>query len=121
MNTISLVGNVARIELGETKNGKTVADISLAVNDGFGENKTTYFFSVQAFDSTAEACGKYIDKGSQIAVVGKLVQNRYTNKDGVKITLHKILANSIDFVGAPAKAKDSKEKLTEVSEEDYPF
>lgn len=118
MNKICLVGNVARIELGETKNGNTVADISLAVNDGFGENKTTYFFSVQAYGSTAEACGKCLDKGSQIAVVGKLVQNRYTNKDGVKITLHKIEANSIDFVG---NIKKADKKIVEVADEDYPF
>ena len=49
MNCISIVGNVTKdIELAQTKNGTSVTDLTIAVNDGFGENKTNYFFSVHA-------------------------------------------------------------------------
>ena len=119
MNCISIVGNVTKdIELAQTKNGTSVTDLTIAVNDGFGENKNTYFFRVIAFGAVAEACEKCLSKGSQVAVMGKLTQRKYKNKDGVETTVHEIIANTIDFVG---NIKKADKKIVEVADEDYPF
>ena len=55
-----------------TPNGKAVTSFSVAVNEGFGENKKTVWFRVSAWDKQAETCNQYLRKGSKVLVEGRL-------------------------------------------------
>ena len=84
MNTVQLIGRLAAdVEFRHTPNGTPVANFSLAVQQTF-KNKTTGEYGVdfvecQAWRGTAEFLAKNFEKGTRIAVVGSLRQERWTD------------------------------------------
>jgi len=66
-----------------TQNGKAVRNFTLAVDDGWGEQKKTHFIPVTCWEKLAEACGNNLVKGQKVTVSGKLTQRTY-EKDGEK-------------------------------------
>lgn len=63
--------------------GESVARFTLANNTGFGENAEVHFVDCVAFGKQVETIKKYITKGKEIVVKGKLVQRKW-EKDGEK-------------------------------------
>ena len=99
MNKVHLIGNLARDpEVRYTQSGKAVCTFSIAINDGYGENKKAYFFPVVVWNKSAEACGKSLHKGSKVAVTGKLTSRQYENSEGKKVTVVEIVADAFDGV-----------------------
>lgn len=81
MNTVQLIGRLtAAPELRRTPQGTAVASATLAVDDGFGTNKKTFFFGITFWGKTAETAEKYAVKGQRIGVAGRLSQDEYTPK-----------------------------------------
>lgn len=76
---------------------KAVARFTLAIDDGYGENKKTNFISIVAFGKTAEACEKFTDKGLRCAVEGKISTGSY-EKDGQKVYTTDVIADRVDFI-----------------------
>ena len=98
MNQSNIIGRLgADPELKYTPNGKAVARMSVAVNDGFGENQRTYWFPVICWNGLAETVSQYLHKGSKAAVSGRLTTRSY-EKDGTAVTVTEIIANSVDFL-----------------------
>ena len=76
MNKAYLIGNITRdVELSETPNGVAVCRFSIAVNRPYSKDKEADFFNITVWRSLAENCGKYLKKGSKVAICGSL-QNR---------------------------------------------
>lgn len=99
MNKVLLIGRVVKdFEVKATNNGKSVAMFSIAVDDGHGENKRTYFPSIVVWGKPAEACGKCLRKGSQVAISGKLTTRSYDAKDGSKRYVTEVVADMYDGV-----------------------
>lgn len=99
MNKIFEIGRLTRDpEVRYTQSGKAVARFSLAVDDGYGENKKAYFFPVVAWNKAAEACGKSLHKGSKVAVTGKLTSRQYDDSEGRKVTVFEIFADAFGGV-----------------------
>ena len=48
----------------------TVAKFAIAIDDGYGEKKKTYFVPITAFGKTAENCERFLGKGQRVAVQG---------------------------------------------------
>ena len=83
INTITLSGRlVAAPELRYTTNGTAVSRGHIAVDDGYGEKKKTYFFDYNAWNHTAEYMAKYAAKGTPVTISGKLTQQSWQNQDG---------------------------------------
>ena len=83
INTITVSGRlVAAPELRYTANGSALAKGRIAVDDGYGDNKKTYFFDYTAWSHTAEYMAKYADKGTPVTLQGKLTQETWQSKDG---------------------------------------
>lgn len=102
LNNISVIGRTTR-EIGEkdygyTTNGKAKLNLSIAVNDGYGENKSVSYFDVTYWGKPAEAIKAYITKGKQLAIDGRLKQDRW-EKDGNKYSRIYIIADSIQLLG----------------------
>ena len=86
MNKIELLGRLTKdLEIRYTQNNTPVASFSLAVNRRFakeGEQQAD-FINIVAWNKTAEFCGKYFKKGSQIALSGR-IQTRTYEDNGTK-------------------------------------
>ena len=81
----------------ETSNGTAVANFTLAVDRGFGENKQTDFFPIVAFKGTAETIAKHVGKGQLILVCGQLQTRSWEDSDGNKRTTTEIVATEFSF------------------------
>ena len=99
MNRIIIKGRIAReIEVRQTQTGKSVGSFSVAVDKGFGENKSADFFRVQAWEKTADFVAKYFSKGKEILVEGRMESREY-DKDGQKVTVWELIAERVEFCG----------------------
>lgn len=89
-NRVQLIGHLgAAPEVKTIIGGKKVAKLVLATNEVYknqkGEKVTdTTWHNLTAWGNNADIIEKYLQKGSEIAIEGKLKNNTYTDKDGVK-------------------------------------
>lgn len=102
MNKIIIIGNATRDpDEGETQGGTKWARVGVAVN-GYTNKETgetrSDFFDVFASGTIAEAVKKYVKKGKKIAVIGRMNQKTYTNKDGERRTSWSLIADSVEFL-----------------------
>ena len=105
LNKVMLIGRLGRDpERKTTQSGKSVCTFTLATDTGWGDNKKTDWHSVTAFDKTADSCTKYLHKGSLVYIDGRIAYDSY-EKDGVKRTSTKIIANDVRFLGAKNDAQ----------------
>jgi single-strand DNA-binding protein len=129
MNKVILIGNLTKqAELKFTPGtGIAVATFTLAINEGWGDKKKTTFINCVAWRKTAEALASYTDKGSKIAVVGK-IQVRDYEKDGIKRYVTEVVADEVEFLDkkgthTPATQDNTFDDMTDVTDdmEDVPF
>ena len=85
-------------ELKTSKNGKDYCRFSLAVDLGYGNNKSTTWYNVTIFGSAAKACSSYLDKGSLVIVSGELKSTEYKGKDGSTKMGLEITADEVKFL-----------------------
>jgi single-strand DNA-binding protein len=104
-NKVQLIGNLGQNpEVKELTGGKKVAKFSLATNETYknkaGEKITdTQWHNLVAWGKTAEIIEKYVKKGSEIAIEGKLLNRNYTDKDGVKRFVTEIQVSELVMLG----------------------
>jgi single-strand DNA-binding protein len=107
-NKVQLIGNLGKApEVINTEKGKKLARFSIATNESYrnaqGEKITdTQWHSLVAWGKTAEIAEKYLNKGTEIAVEGKLVNRSYTDKEGNKKYITEIQVNEILIFGNKA-------------------
>ena len=113
MNKVILCGNLTKDpDVRYTQNGKAMARMSIAINQGYGDNKTTEYFNLVAWEKTAQLCEKYLHKGSKVLVEGRLKNNNYKDNKGVQHYAVDVIVTSLEFM-------DSKKKTAE-EDEGYP-
>ena len=109
MNKVILIGNLTRDpELTETPTGVSVCRFAIAVSRDYAHSdgsRETDFFNITVWRGRAEVCGKYLRKGSKVAVVGSLQNRSYDDKDGIKRTVTDIVASEVEFL-TPKNAQD---------------
>ena len=107
---ITILGNTGReVELRYTPQGTPVANFSIASNTvrktAEGPKKKTDWYNVSAFGRQAETLAKYLNKGSQILVRGKLYLSAWQTRDGEPRVNADVLLQDFEFVGSnPDKA-----------------
>ena len=123
LNKIVTIGRLTRDpEVRYTQSGKAVCTFSIAVDDGYGENKKAYFFPVVVWNKAAEACGNSLRKGSKVAVTGKLTTRQYDNREGAKVTVFEIVADAFGGVEFLDGKKQGGSQSNEIDEtEQIPF
>lgn len=96
-NKVILMGRLtAAPELKQTQNGKSVTSFNLAV-DRKGKDTPCDFFTIVAWNQTAEFICKYFGKGQAILVCGELQTRSWTDNNGNKRTATEVLANEVTF------------------------
>lgn len=130
MNKCFLVGNLTRDpELSTVGNGISVCKFSIAINRTFananGEKEVDYL-NIVTWRGQAENCGKYLTKGSKVAVCGN-IQTRTYEVDGQKRYATDIVADEVEFLSsrsgdnADEGQKKQTTELKSTNNEDLPF
>lgn len=104
-NKVQLIGNLGQNpEIKTLDGGKKLAKFTIATNESYrnanGEKITeTQWHNLVAWGKLAEIIEKYITKGSEVAVEGKLTYRNYNDKDGVKKYFTEIQVNELLMLG----------------------
>ncbi|MFK5894932.1 MAG: single-stranded DNA-binding protein [Pseudomonadota bacterium] len=104
-NKVQLIGNVGQEPtITNLESGKKVARFSIATNENYkngkGEKQTdTNWHTVIAWGKTADIIEKYVTKGKEIALEGKLTTRSYDDKEGNKRYVTEVVANEILLMG----------------------
>lgn len=113
MNQIVLIGRLTRDpELRFVPgSGTSVGRFGIAVDREFKKEgqPNADFFNVKSFGKQAENAANYLKKGRKVAVIGRLQNNHYEDKNGVKRYSEEIIASRIEFL----EWGDSKEQQQE--------
>ena len=103
MNSVVLIGRLARDpELSYTPNTQTaVTRFTLAVDrpKRNGEDQGADFIRITVFGRQAETCDRYLSKGRQAAVLGRIQTGSYKNREGVTVYTTDIIADRVEFLG----------------------
>ena len=93
MNKCILIGRLVRtpeVRYTQGAEAKAVCKFTIAVDRPYrGDNdRAVDFLNCVCFGKRGEAIGKYFDKGNKIAVTGRIQTGEYTDKQGIKISIH---------------------------------
>ena len=105
-NKVQLIGNLGNDpEIITLKSGRKLAKFSLATNENYknanGEKQTkTYWHNLIAWDKTCDIIEKYLTKGREVAVEGKLTNRSYETKEGEKRYITEVIVNQILMLGS---------------------
>lgn len=121
-HNIQIIGRLGRNpEMRYTPDGKPVTSFSVAVDDGFGENKTTIWFKVSVWEKQAESANTYLTKGSLVFVEGRLQHDngspRVWDKDGKHGASFEITAKNIKFLSP----KSQEQGESTAQQEEIPY
>ncbi|MEO7977205.1 single-stranded DNA-binding protein [Flavobacterium sp.] len=100
-NRVQLIGNVGNDpEIKTLENGKKLAHLNIATNDKYTNDKgekveQTEWHRVTAWGKTAEIIEKYVVKGKEVAVEGKLTHRSYDDKNGEKRYVTEVVVSEI--------------------------
>ena len=105
-NSVQLIGNLGMDpDVKTLESGRTLAKLSIATTDKYTNNKgekiqDTTWHNLVAWGKTAEIAEKYLKKGSEVAIEGKLTNRSYENKEGEKKYITEIVINEILMLGS---------------------
>jgi single-strand DNA-binding protein len=109
-NKVQLIGNLGNTpEVKTLESGKKMVRFSVATNEVFrtasGEKvNETQWHNIIAWGKVADIAEKYLSKGKEIALEGKLINRSYTDKEGTKKYITEVQANELLMLGEKSKA-----------------
>jgi single-strand DNA-binding protein len=104
-NKVQLIGHVGQEpEIKTFDGGKKVANITIATNENYTNSKgekveNTEWHRITAWGKVADIIEKYVIKGKEIAIEGKLTHRSYDDKDGNKRYITEIVASDLLLLG----------------------
>lgn len=104
-NKVQLIGNLGNApEIRNTESGKKLVRFSVATNESYrnakGEKVTeTQWHNVIAWGKVADIAEKFLVKGTEVAIEGKLMSRNYMDKEGNKKYVTEIQVNEILMLG----------------------
>ncbi|HAH55803.1 MAG TPA: single-stranded DNA-binding protein [Flavobacterium sp.] len=104
-NTVQLIGHVGQEpEIKTFDGGKKVANITMATNEVYYKDngdkvEKTEWHKVKAWGKVADIIEKYVTKGKEICIEGKITYSDYLDKNGEKRFVTEIVANDILLLG----------------------
>lgn len=134
---VGRLGNDPELKFGPS--GDAIANLSVATSDTWKDKNTgekkekTEWHRISMFGKTAELAGKYLQKGSQVYLEGKLQTRKWTDKEGQDKYTTEIVVSGFDGkmqfldakgTSAPKQKAQSKQKspsMTNDFDDDVPF
>lgn len=130
LNKVILIGRLGRDP--ETRfmaNGEAVCNFSIATSEKYTDKngqrqEVSEWHNVTMYRKLAEIAGKYLTKGSQVYIEGKIQSRKYTDKNGVERTAYEIIANELKMLGGNAQTPAQKPQPAKAQDDisdDVPF
>ena len=123
-NRVQLIGHLGQDpEIKTLESGKKLARFTLATNENYKNSEglkieETTWHNIIAWNGSAEIASKYLKKGKEVCVDGRITYRTYTDKNGVQKNSTEIVVNEILLLGSPKeKAEKKTAKGTQVSVE----
>lgn len=110
-NVVVLIGRLTKdpeVKYTAGENPTAVARFSIAVNDGYGENERTSFINIVVFGRQAENCERFLSKGRQVGITGRIQTGSY-EKDGRTVYTTDVIASRVEFLGGREAEADDGE------------
>ena len=131
LNKVMIIGHLGRDpEMRYTPSGRPVTTFSVAVsrswNSSDGERRSeTEWFKIVAWGNLAEICKKYLFKGQQVYIEGRLQTRRWEDKDSQQRTSVEVVANEMTMLGDrrdKGAGDDSFDEIPpDIDEDEFPF
>ena len=121
MNKVFLIGRLSRDpELRHTTSGMAVCQINVAISRPVsqGREPETDFINVVVWNKQAENVARYLSKGRQIAVEGRIQTRNYDNNEGKRTYVTEVIASNVEFLGS---ANDNNRANNNVGFDENPF
>jgi len=103
-NRVTLIGNLGQDpETKTTESGKKLVHFTLATKEGFKNaegqrvNETTWH-NIVAWNGLADIAGKFLKKGNEVAVEGRIVYRSYEDKKGVTKYMTEIVLSDLELL-----------------------
>lgn len=90
MKTIMIAGNTGKDAEFKTTQSSEFCSFSVAVDDGYGENKTTMWFDVTRWGKGADGLARILRKGSKVAVAGELSTREHNGKTYMQVRADRV-------------------------------
>jgi single-strand DNA-binding protein len=109
-NKVQLIGNLGNApEIKNTETGKKLARFSIATNENYrnakGEKVTeTTWHNLVAWGKVADLAEKFLLKGTEVVIEGKLINRSYTDKDGNKKYISEVQVNELLLLNGKSQA-----------------
>ena len=111
MNKVILIGRITKdVECRKTTNETSVAQFTIAVNRPVANangDKEADFINCVVYGKLAENVSKYVGKGSQVGVDGRIQVRKYTAQDGSTRYVTEVICNNVVFLGVKSKEEVS--------------
>lgn len=127
INVVIIAGNLgADAELRHTTDGTAVTSLNVAVNERYTDRngqvkEKTIWVRVNVWKKAAEALIPYLKKGQAVHVVGRLIENQWTEEDTGKLrTKLELRARDVTLLGSPGSSRE-KAPDWEPGDDDIPF
>ena len=104
-NRVQLIGRLGQDpEVKRLESGKTVAKMNLATNDSYRDGQgnrveDTQWHNLVLWGTQAEIAEKFLNKGKEVAIDGRLVHRTYDDKEGKKRFITEVVVNEIVMIG----------------------
>jgi single-strand DNA-binding protein len=121
VNKLIVVGNLgADPELKYIDNGQAVAKFSVATSEHWKtaqgeEREHTEWHRVTVWGKAAEACAKFLGKGRQVYVEGRVRSHKWTDKEGKERWSTELIAEDVKFLGGAPRAAAEAEAEAEAA------
>mgnify|MGYP000975730434 CR=1 FL=1 len=124
LNKVILIGRLGREpELRYMANGEAVCNFSVATSESWKDKngqrqESTEWHNVTMYRKLAEIAAKYLTKGSQVYLEGKIQSRKYQGKDGIERSAYEIIANEMKMLGGNAQTPAQKPQPAQAQAQD---
>ena len=121
MNKVFLIGRLSRDpELRHTTSGTAVCQLNVAISRPVaqGSEPQTDFINVVVWNKQAENVARYLSKGRQIAIEGRIQTRNYDNNEGKRTYVTEVIASNVEFLGS---ANDNTRTTNSTGFDENPF
>ena len=117
LNQCNFIGNVVKIETRYLASGDAVVNLSLACNESYkdksGEKvEKTEWVNVTIYGKLGEVATKYVEKGKQLYISGRMSTRKWTDKNGIERYTTEIIATELKMLGGKSGSSESAPQQT---------
>jgi single-strand DNA-binding protein len=122
MKNITIAGRLGKnAETRRTQDGKPVLNFTVAVDDGYGDNKKTMWFDCAMYGDRGEKIAQYLTKGTAVAVSGNLGTREYNGKTYLTVRVNDVTMQGSGERQSGGQAADSGRDFSQDLDDSIPF